>query len=363
VSATKAIVFLTGLVFVAMVATGFRSLLLIPPDVLVTFGASSGVETIARAELWRLVTSMFVHGSIFHVTVTMYVFWTLGAEVESVYGSRRLLAIYLASGICGALGSVFAHPLTVNVGSSAAVFGTIGALLAIVWRRPQLFPAGYLALQAKVTGALIICCVVMGLVDPTMDNAAHAAGFIGGFLTGLALLPRAPYAVLRAAAVCASLIALGWLAMFTLPKSGAVYFARAGVLHNEGRDHEAIALLSRAIESNPKIAVAYNNRAWSKEAVGDFRSALVDANKSIELDPKAATSYDTRAVAYIMLGDIEKALADLNKAVQLKEDDGAFYYHRAVAKQLAQDQSFREDAQRAQALKYKREHWEPDLRL
>jgi membrane associated rhomboid family serine protease len=64
VSATKAIVFLTGLVFVAMVATGFRSLLLIPPDVLVTFGASSGVETIARAELWRLVTSMFVHGNL-----------------------------------------------------------------------------------------------------------------------------------------------------------------------------------------------------------------------------------------------------------------------------------------------------------
>lgn len=360
-SATTAIILINLFVFVAMAATGWRSLIMFAPSRLIEFGGSSGIETIAQMQLWRLATSAFVHGGALHLGINMFVLSKIGPEIEQQFGAARFVAIYAVAAICGALGSVWFHPLTVDAGASAAVFGIFGALLAIVWRRPERFPPAYLTLHLKVLIGLVVYSIAFSYIDPTMDHLAHAAGLTAGFLAGLALLPDTSNQLMRASCLLSTLLALIASAALLLPRSGAMYFARAALKHDEGNDKEAVAILTKAIECNPEIAVAYNNRAWSEAALAQYTSALADANKSIQLDPKAATTYDTRAVVFILLGDRERAVADLDKAIALKPDDGAFYYHRAVAKQQRNDETFRSDAGQAAKLKYERERWEPKL--
>jgi rhomboid protease GluP len=85
--------------------------------------------------------------------------------------------VYLLSAIGGALTSIFLNPLVVSAGASGAIFGVFGAMLAIVWRRPELFPKGYLILHGKIVLCLILYSIAFSFIDKNADNAAHFGGF------------------------------------------------------------------------------------------------------------------------------------------------------------------------------------------
>jgi membrane associated rhomboid family serine protease len=51
---------------------------------------------------WQIVTHMFMHGGIAHIFFNMYALWIFGKTLESVWGSKRFLIYYLATGLgCG----------------------------------------------------------------------------------------------------------------------------------------------------------------------------------------------------------------------------------------------------------------------
>ncbi len=56
---------------------------------------------------WQIVTHMFMHGGITHIFFNMYALWIFGKTLESVWGSKRFLIYYLATG----LGAAFFHQL------------------------------------------------------------------------------------------------------------------------------------------------------------------------------------------------------------------------------------------------------------
>jgi hypothetical protein len=56
---------------------------------------------------WQIVTHMFMHGGIGHIFFNMYALWIFGKTLESVWGSKRFLIYYLATG----LGAAFFHQL------------------------------------------------------------------------------------------------------------------------------------------------------------------------------------------------------------------------------------------------------------
>ena len=47
---------------------------------------------------WQIVTHMFMHGGIGHIFFNMYALWIFGRTLESVWGSKRFLIYYLATG-------------------------------------------------------------------------------------------------------------------------------------------------------------------------------------------------------------------------------------------------------------------------
>src|SRR5258707_2237496 len=79
-------------------------------------------------QLWRLVTAGFLHGDILHILMNSWCLFSLGAEVEQLYGTSRLIVFYFVSTVTGfLLSSTMGHQA---VGSSAGIFGLIGAMLA-----------------------------------------------------------------------------------------------------------------------------------------------------------------------------------------------------------------------------------------
>ena len=61
-----------------------------------------------NSESWfTLITSMFMHGSWFHIIGNMWFLWIFGNNVEDTLGHLRFIFFYLATGVAGALVQVF----------------------------------------------------------------------------------------------------------------------------------------------------------------------------------------------------------------------------------------------------------------
>src|SRR5271165_4404604 len=84
-----------------------------------------------RDEWWRLITAGFLHGGIIHILMNSWVLFDVGATVEEEYGTSRLIVIYVFSTITGFLASLYWAPVALSTGSSAAIFGLIGAMIAL----------------------------------------------------------------------------------------------------------------------------------------------------------------------------------------------------------------------------------------
>jgi rhomboid protease GluP len=162
------------------------SSLLLGFDIVLAFGAKAR-ELTAAGQLWRIITPIFVHGGLWHLGVNMYSLYALGFAVEKFFGSRRMLVIYLLSGICGvATSQAFsAHP---SVGASGAIFGLLGAMVAFLYMHRRLFgQTGW-----RQFGSLVLVAVLnllMGLM-PGVDNLAHVGGLVGGLVLTVTLGPH-----------------------------------------------------------------------------------------------------------------------------------------------------------------------------
>jgi rhomboid protease GluP len=170
---------------------------------------------------WRLVTAGFLHGGWLHILMNSWVLFDLGAEVEMFYGTSRLIVFYFFSTVTGfALSSHLTAGF--SVGSSAGIFGLIGAMLAFGFTERT-------ALGAQVK-SLYSRWVIYGLVIsfiPGVDLWAHVGGFAGGFVAGwLAATPRARLMwkepLLRAlAGICIALTVLAFGMLYLAMRESA----------------------------------------------------------------------------------------------------------------------------------------------
>jgi rhomboid protease GluP len=149
---------------------------------LVALGAT-GAYAVDAGRWWTLITAIYLHGGVLHILFNLLWIRQLGPAVEEVYGPARLVVIFTAAGAAGfVLSTLVGHWLT--VGASGSIFGLLGALVAYGYRRGGTF--GSLILRQYGQFALIL--FVFGLLPGTsIDNWAHAGGFVGGFIAAWAL--------------------------------------------------------------------------------------------------------------------------------------------------------------------------------
>lgn len=139
-------------------------------------------------EPWRLLSSMFMHAGIIHLGFNMLTLVQFGPICESYYGRSGMLIIYFFSGILGGMVSLFfGAAVTVSVGASGAIFGLQGAILCAVATKGKHLRPGAAKKIAFLMGLIVVVNLMMGLVTPAIDNAAHIGGLLGGFCVALML--------------------------------------------------------------------------------------------------------------------------------------------------------------------------------
>lgn len=139
---------------------------------------------VQAGEIYRLITSMFMHENIFHLAMNMYALYIIGCQVESYIGKSKFTSIYMFSGIIGSLLScVVNNGNTWSLGASGAIFGLMGALLYFGYHY-RLYLDGVLRSQII---PLILVNLFIGFMFPNIDNAAHIGGLVGGLFSAMAL--------------------------------------------------------------------------------------------------------------------------------------------------------------------------------
>jgi membrane associated rhomboid family serine protease len=129
---------------------------------------------------FRLISSIFLHAGWLHIAFNMYVLYILGPPLEQLLGHGRFLALYLLSGLGGAVASYWFSGLnTLSVGASGAIFGLMAAWI-VVGRR----------LNRDVSQILVLLGinVAIGFVVSGIDWRAHLGGAVTGALVALLLM-------------------------------------------------------------------------------------------------------------------------------------------------------------------------------
>jgi rhomboid protease GluP len=203
--------------FVAQVAGGALDSV----DRLVEVGALDPAS-VARGEVWRLVSAMFLHGGADHLIGNLMMLVVLGMACEHAYGRGQFLALYVFAGVTGSLFSLTAG--RVSVGASGAIFGLGGAIVVFFWRHRH-----QLHLRDKRIGVVLgiwaAYQIALGALTPGVDNLAHLGGLLGGAALGLVLQPAlligraeaAAHPVARAGLISA-LFCLAATAFFFVPR-------------------------------------------------------------------------------------------------------------------------------------------------
>jgi rhomboid protease GluP len=134
-------------------------------------------QLIAQGQVWRLITPMFLHGSILHVALNMYALFILGRVLEQYYGHTRFLWLYILSGFAGNIVSMLFSPSN-SLGSSTAIFGLIAAQGVFLYQNRKVFGGNA---QRALMNVIMVAVLnfVIGL-SPGIDNWGHLGGFIAG---------------------------------------------------------------------------------------------------------------------------------------------------------------------------------------
>lgn len=137
---------------------------------------------ISAGQFWRLISPTFLHISILHLAFGLYGVYILGKNLEKHYGRKGLLALFLLSALGGNTAS-FLFSNSTSVGSVAALFGMLGALIVLVDRNRFFFGerAGRLLTQMVLLAALNLA---LSLV-PGFDSPGVAGGMAAGLLYAL----------------------------------------------------------------------------------------------------------------------------------------------------------------------------------
>ncbi|HYG51772.1 MAG TPA: rhomboid family intramembrane serine protease [Flavobacteriales bacterium] len=165
---------------------------------------------------YQLVTHMFMHGSIAHVFFNMFALASFGSLLERIWGPKRFLIFYFATG----LGAILLHQLVMmyevhhltgavqvyadgklpNIERVFEIYGTptvgaSGAIYGIIIAFGMLFPNTELMLiffpvpiKAKyLVPFMVLLELFLGVNNFQWDNIAHFA-HLGGALFGFILI-------------------------------------------------------------------------------------------------------------------------------------------------------------------------------
>ena len=167
----------------------------------IPIGPNMSCEVGGPAHWYTVLTTIFLHGSWFHLIGNMWFLWIFGNNVEDSMGHTRYVVFYLLSGVIASLAQILVSPNSPipMVGASGAISGIMGAYLVLYpkvrvhmlvflgfWVTTVAVPA-YLMLVYWFVLQILGSLPAMGDVSSQQGGVAFLA-HLGGFVAGAALI-------------------------------------------------------------------------------------------------------------------------------------------------------------------------------
>jgi membrane associated rhomboid family serine protease len=220
------------------------------------WGTNYGPLTLS-GEYWRLFSAGFLHADILHIGFNMWCLWSLGRLSERLFGKWQTFAIYMVTGVGGALLSIANKPEHGELGASGAIFGIVGAVMAGV-------KFGDLNISAGEKRAILSSVVTFSVINfalgfsGNIDNMCHLGGFVTGLLIGLpmgAFARNSKMLQLATLVITSAVLAVGARELVQTRKGAAQQF-----------------IISQAVAAGDYISAAQFQEEYIRDHPGDDKA-------------------------------------------------------------------------------------------
>jgi len=280
------------------------------------YGAAEPVH-VWSGEIWRLISAIFVHANLAHLGFNSLVLIQVGKILEPIAGRLNFLLLFLVSGIGAFCASLLSHD-QLTLGSSGAVFGLVGALIAYSWFGRENWSEKQLlkTLVLFAIGNVFLGFAFNLMLGPLIDNVAHLSGLVVGLAFGFALavgeMPKADRLKISALPACAVLffaLTIFSLRPVLLP---SYHFSMGQLAITKGDMTQARAHLQRLQEFSGQEGKAHLLLGRILAASGgDARPELLEAMRILD-DADTGSSF-------IKLIDLGLSYIDVNERLFANE--------------------------------------------
>ena len=202
--------------------SGFLSFLSPSREATFILGSSGALPVFQYGRWWTVLSAGWLHGGILHIFFNMYWVRTLAPPVARLYGPGRMVIIYVVSSTVGfvlsscaillinllyALSPLAGQGLARVMGAGGYTLGASAALMGLLGAMVYYGRRGGSSEIGRWAWGYAIFFMVFGLVLSGVDNWAHLGGFVGGYVTALALDPLKPERLNHLAMALALLVA------------------------------------------------------------------------------------------------------------------------------------------------------------
>ncbi|XP_050078572.1 rhomboid-related protein 2 [Anopheles maculipalpis] len=178
---------------------------------------------VKQYEVWRFVTYTFLHAGNVHLVLNIIIQILVAFPLETEQGHGKVLLVYFAGTLAGALGASVFEP-TLMVGASAGVYCLLMSHIPHIIMNFRTLSYRYYRLIA----VLMLCisdvmysirhCLTKGNLQPRIGVAAHISGALCGLLIGFVVYRSTvgpdtskAVAVFRTLRYLASVLLVAWL--------------------------------------------------------------------------------------------------------------------------------------------------------
>jgi len=144
--------------------------------------------------IYKIFSSMFLHGGWMHLIGNMAYLWIFGNNIEDYLGHIKFLIFYLFCGVCATLLHIFSdvNSIIPVVGASGAISGILGAYLILYPRAKVKLLVWFgivtiLRVRASVVLIFWFIYQFLSVLKSTSEGGgvawwAHIGGFVAGIL-------------------------------------------------------------------------------------------------------------------------------------------------------------------------------------
>jgi membrane associated rhomboid family serine protease len=139
----------------------------------------NGINGVFTGEIYRVITSVFMHGGVIHLAFNMLAYYFMGNIVEGYFSRYYYFLILFVVSVGASLISILSNPTnTPAIGASGMIYGLFGVIVIF---------ANELGVELKNFAGIIIVNLGLSFAIPGIDWHAHVGGVVTGILLSLVI--------------------------------------------------------------------------------------------------------------------------------------------------------------------------------